>query len=216
MAIKERPILFNAEMVRAILEGRKTQTRRVVKFPNLPTKLGSWESTTIGGEGVFTIGKDGVKVPAPEEVGMWHTQTGKLIACPYGKPGDRLWVRETWAAPHKYDHLPPRLISKDANLYYPATEDTGGLIKRPSIHMPRWASRIDFEITNIRVKRVQDISSWDAWAEGVSCGCTKPIPQCAGNVAAFHELWVSINGPESWDANPWVWVVEFKRVEARN
>ena len=142
--------------------------------------------------------------------------------CPYGQPGDRLWVRETWAAPHAYDHLPPRMISQEARIHYTATEERGGLLWRPSIHMPRWVSRITLEITAVRVERLQDISEADALAEGIY----KPLgsqfwhTNPSANILpgetpqwAYRNLWESISGPCSWDANPWVWVVEFKRHE---
>ena len=124
-------------------------------------------------------------------------------------------VRETWAAPHAYDHLPPRLIPKDARIHYAATEDRGGLLWRPSIHMPRAASRITLEVTGVRVERLQDISEADAIAEG--CGMLKPYSDHWQHRDVAKEeyrlLWESINGPGSWDANPWVWVIEFRRVE---
>ena len=165
-------------MVRAILDGRKTVTRRIVKARDL-----EWMDV-----------HQGLREPDNAE------------RCPYGQPGgDRLWVRETWAAPHAYDHLPPRLIPQDARIHYAATEDRGGLLWRPSIHMPRWASRITLEITGVRVERLQDISEADAISEGT------PFP-CGGWVGGYQKLWESIPGPGSWDLNPWVWVVEFKRV----
>lgn len=138
--------------------------------------------------------------------------------------GDRLYVRETWAAPHAYDHLPPRLIPQDARIHYAATEDRGGLLWRPSIHMPRWASRITLEVTAVRVERLHDISEADAVAEGITYHdrmqgfhteegrhfhCTDPRQSYAG-------LWEQINGPGSWDANTFVWVVEFRRVGDEN
>lgn len=130
--------------------------------------------------------------------------------------GDRLYVRETWAAPHAYDHLPPRLIPKDARIHYAATEDRGGLLWRPSIHMPSWASRITLEITGVRVERVQEIDIADASAEGVtdtgSLILDKAGNEQGGPIAEYAVLWESINGPGSWEQNPWVWVIEFKPV----
>ena len=134
--------------------------------------------------------------------------------------GDRLYVRETWAAPHAYDHLPPRLIPQDARIHYAATEDRGGLLWRPSIHMPRWASRITLEITGLRIERLQDISESDALAEGIEYS-ERFNGYCIGMAEHFNShdprqsyfsLWEAINGPGSVEANPWVWVVEFKRV----
>lgn len=182
--MRERPILFSAAMVRAILEGRKTQTRRVVK------RCGLWEST----------GGDGMR-PMPE-------------ACPYGQPGDRLWVRETWGTG---GYFPYPYAYRADGVEYPNER------WKPSIHMPRAACRLVLEITDMRVERLQAISEADAAAEGAehatepcdhvrrSCaevGCLGPTHR-----AGFADLWASINGQASWDANPWVWVVEFRRVE---
>ena len=130
--------------------------------------------------------------------------------------GDRLYVRETWAAPHAYDHLPPRLIPTDARIHYAATEDRGGLLWRPSIHMPRWASRITLEVTGVKVERLQNISEADAIAEGTPGG-HGAIPGYSYNATPtehYKWLWESINGPGSWDANPHVWCVSFKRLGA--
>jgi hypothetical protein len=196
----DRPILFSAPMVRAILSGTKTQTRRAVK---------GWPLEWLA-PGMFT----------PE-----YVADPANAACPYGVPGDQLWVREAWAAPHAYDHVPPRLTPPDARFHYLASEERGGLLGRPSIHMPRWASRITLNVTGVRVERLQAISEADADAEcfgGNYPGEVLPelfpgspdrwghlsIPEC------FRKLWESINGAESWDANPWVWVVEFERAEA--
>ena len=185
-------------MVRALLDGTKTQTRRIVKARDL-----EWMDV-----------HQGLREPDNAE------------RCPYGQPGavvdsghriggDRLYVREAWAAPHAYDHLPPRLIPQDARIHYAATEDRGGLLWRPSIHMPRWASRITLEITDVRVERLQSISTADALAEGVNVHPShhgKPCTSLYSPVQAYRDLWEQINGPGSWDANPWVWVVSFRRV----
>jgi len=203
--VRERPILFTGAMVRAILSGSKSQTRRVVKYqaPDLVDDDG-WPLVDRSIDGIGEV----------------------RAACPYGQPGGgRLYVRETWAAPHAYDHLPPRLIPQDARIHYAATEDRGGLLWRPSIHMPRWASRITLEVTGVRVERLQDISEVDAISEGVrqmrdgsECwvgregprGLVTPWPTAR---EAFRDLWQSINGPDSWTANPWVFVIEFKRIK---
>lgn len=125
--------------------------------------------------------------------------------------GSRLWVRETWAAPHAYDHLPPRLIPKDARFHYAADEERGGLLWRPSIHMPRWASRITLEITEVRVEKLNEISEADALAEG----CPPNATNAPDDIARFwyRLLWDQINGPGSWEANPWVWAVSFRRIK---
>jgi hypothetical protein len=211
--MKERPILFSAPMVRAILAGTKTQTRRAVKLPH-ENRLGVWEPTRFGGP---TGGRTAFGKTIPEQGGIWHTRTGDHLACPYGQSGDRLWVRETWAAPHSDDARPPRFIHCDwTQIHYAATEERGGLLWRPSIHMPRWASRITLEITSVRVERLQDITNEDARAEGV---LPEYAEQCVSRghpytaIPLFLSLWSSVNGTESLAVNPWVWVVEFKRVE---
>jgi hypothetical protein len=172
--MKTRPILFNGAMVRALLAGTKTQTRRVAKGLAL-----EWLSE--GFEPAFV---------ADDANGL----------CPYGHPGDRLWVRETWR--------PVNEVHADYAADYNAS-DLGSLGPwKPSIHMPRWASRITLEIVSVRVERLQDISEGDAIAEGVGGDVT--VTPCF-SVDRYRELWESINGPGSWEANPWVWVVEFKR-----
>ena len=201
--MKESPILFSAPMVRALLAGTKTQTRRIFK-PDRMTWDANGRYTTYamrGGE-LSTTGS------GPFKPSSW------LHYCPYGQPGeDRLYVRETWAAPHAYDHLPPRLIPQDARIHYAATEDRGGLLWRPSIHMPRWASRITLEVTGVRVERLQDISEADAEAEGIDF--IRHYPDADETLTAkvlYEVLWESINGPGSWEANPWVWVIDFRRL----
>jgi len=205
--MKERPILFSAPMVRAILEGRKTMVRRVVKL-------------NIAGR-VHIRGFD------------WHPNDPNAVrACPYGVVGDRLWVRESWKTYATLDHLPPSKIKPwGPGMEYLAGGSTAmgqplhGMGKsRPSISMPRWASRIDLEITGVRIERLNQISNEDILREGIrseSCnicvhtggsGCD----HCLSLVKPFRELWDSINGKtpgKTWDDNPFVWVVEFKRGE---
>lgn len=200
--MKERPILFSAPMVRAILAGTKTQTRRAIK--------------TVGNDGGFVLVEqdDGSYWPRRSDDGesifVTVRERGKEyvheipMACPYGAPGDRLWVRETWAAPHNCDHLKPSEIDDGWRIHYAATEDRGGLLWRPSIFMPRWASRITLEVTDVRVERLQAISYEDAVAEGIDHEYPKARAQ-------YRDLWESINGTGSWAANPWVWVVELTR-----
>jgi hypothetical protein len=209
--IKERPILFNGQMVRAILEGRKTQTRRVIK-PQFRTK---W------GHGV-RIGHDSfsIHVDIPDANGGW-----KWIDCPFGKAGNRLWVREThWFRStdgivtyadgsfrtHPSAIIGSKYIHADDVDNWPKMAKSFGFKSVPSIHMPRWASRIALEITGVRVERLQDISIDDATAEGITLAECKRKNQ--GAVSCYRDLWQSINGFGSWDANPWVWVVEYKRV----
>ena len=214
--IKERPILFSAPMVRAILEGRKTVTRREVK-PQ-PPEGHKWRGWVVDSTCSREIG-----------TASWGDGTGALqrnsvyARCPYGKPGDRLWVRETWSADAQVDSIAPRDLSHGEPIHYAAdgaVRQTGCSMINPgkgrtSIHMPRWASRILLEITDVRVERLQDISRADIWAEGLQCPPELASDDVSPNYrdwypAAWRELWESTGG--AWNANPWVWVVEFKRV----
>ena len=204
-SVKELPILFSAPMVRAILEGRKTQTRRVVKPNDLP-------GAPVSGFLAYTLcdGRFGFASDDNEWV------------CPYGQPGDRLWVRETFG---QYNPGDPATGMPDRSklvTVYPATDEVPfigfdeddnwverPLPMKPSIHMPRALSRITLEVKGVRVERLQDISDEDALAEGVRSGDFG----CAYPRFAFGELWNSINAKKCpWESNPWVWVVEFERV----
>ncbi len=198
--VKERPILFNGAMVRAILEGRKTVTRRQIN-PQFPSSVK---------EVLPYVAHRDIWVPrdpeSPDE--PWEEQ---VRVCPYGKPGDRLWVRETFAV---YGD------EKFAAIHYRADRphDVGrkGVGYKPSIHMPRWACRILLEITNVRVERLQDITEEQAEAEGVRA-CEHdldPDGNCYSATELLSILWSSLYGVDNYNANPWVWVVEFKRVEA--
>lgn len=192
--MKERPIIFSGPMVRAILEGRKTQTRRIVK------NIKFYDDRTV----ILAGKKTTITLPKGDSVVGW---------CPHGKPGDRLWVRETWAIMSKSRQSAwkgeaiPKHLMESVELVYRADEDYGPGIYRPSIHMPRWASRIDLEITDVRVERLQDITEEDAMAEGAY-----KSPAAGNYRMGFGEIWESINGSGSWSKNPWVWVIEFKRV----
>lgn len=191
-------MIFNGEMVRAILDGRKTQTRRQVKFPVIDKNM----SCELAGN---------------ELAG--ELAAGNYRNSPFGKPGDRIWVRETWA---RYN-----IDQNSHEMAYRATtpEDwpEGGRW-RPSIHMPRWASRILLEITNIGAQRLNSISQADAARQGLirlpATGryCLNQGDQYFGGAShdareVFSWLWESIYGEDSWKANPWVWVIEFKRIE---
>lgn len=207
--MKSRPILFNTPMVRALLDGTKTQTRRAMKpqmvYGNVCGLFNSW---------YLPKGKDGGT--------LWPNAKEQILAtCPYGQVGDQLWVRES------FDFLPaggpdqpqacqivywatgttePRDAPIDYNPMIYAHEKV-----RPSIHMPRFASRITLEITSVRVERLQDITRGDCMAEGC------PFPNIAKETDPkgwYSDLWTSINGADSWGKNPWVWVIEFKKVTA--
>lgn len=251
--MKERPILFSALMVRAILSGAKSQTRRVMK-PQ-PVKAGSfWEWAGAGWSMDL-----GPIYPVPG-----HTLS---VRCPYGQPGDLLWVRESWRigawcveegslcidyrdGPRKEwieiedgdefekywiqcsEELEHKGIEPDADGRYTWEPGSSPLRWRPSIHMPRWASRITLRITSVRVERLHTIGEKDAIAEGIEYdagGDDWPNQPHEGGFrnylskydacdllpnASFRSLWRSINGDDSWDANPWVWVIEFERVES--
>ena len=229
--IRERPILFSGPMVRAILEGRKTMTRRVVKpQPHAGVNAVKWQDVII--TGCNTQGQSGF---AMMRGGVIESEA---IRCPYGTPGDRLWVRETFGFGSGFGGKTRKVFYKCSRHDVPAAyccdwgpdDPSNGYIApddhwRPSIHMPRWASRITLEITGVRVERLLEISEQDAIAEGVERVRYANDPHDAGfrdylgDVVlrsarhSFETLWVKINGRESWDANPWVWVVEFRRVE---
>lgn len=208
--MKQRPILFSAPMVRALLDGSKTQTRRVLAHPG-----GDWTNDGLGRitskhpkQGRFGLFvRRGLSTDFPE---------CDIVPCPYGQPGDRLWVRETWA----YGiHAMAAARDENGPFVYAADGTTQGRLCdrwRPSIHMPRTASRITLEITGVRVERLQDISNDDAYSEGTGTWAAETAKD--GNKwpsmpRAFQGLWESINGAESWSTNPWVWVIQFKRLE---
>lgn len=234
----DRPVLFSAPMVRAILREikapgtGKTQTRRVLKLPTkgeyIRPDMGGWAPTTSGGEGVFRFGRDGSRLPCPEEVAIWNRTTGTTITMPY-QVGDRLWVRETWAVGSIYDGMPPRDINPEGKpgwcgIRYAATDARLGIKDRSSIHMPRWASRITLHVTDVRVERLQDISEEDAIAEGIEWreGCwgtwdADGTMRCGGSGdprEAFRCLWININGSDAWASNPWVAAISFRPVLA--
>ena len=220
--MKERPIIMSAPMVRAILAGRKSMTRRVVK-PQ-PTS-----------DDIDNVGDCETII---------DMATGSYIRCPYGHPGDRLWVRETWAwlewchqgsyafTPPEEPTYPPHYVAADggrrAVVHRAGTEKNAWGMKgepkwRSAIHMPRTASRITLEVTDVRVERVQEIGGEDARAEGIRldrCGCeicARSSQLCpadaSSHVEEFAHLWESIHGAGSWAADPWVWVLTFRRLE---
>lgn len=188
--MKERPILFSGPMVRALLAGTKTQTRRVVKMKHYH----QIEERDDGSPWPWMY--DGER----EENSWMH--------CPYGQPGDRLWVREAFC---KIIGQSGGWIETDYRATYThgfRLGDSLGIRKKwtPSIHMPRDASRITLELTGVRVERLQDISEADAQAEGAYTD-----PACPA-YDAYRDVWEQINGPGSWAANPWVWAIEFRRL----
>lgn len=211
---KERPILFSGAMVQALLAGRKTQTRRVIKWHEREDVIEPEDDNFL-----IDPEKDGVMWPYQKRSKPDGCVDEIPLPCPYGVPGDRLWVKETHyiggGRRVRYAATPDVLRMEDGT-----TETAiGGLPARwrPSIHMPRWASRITLEVVSVRVERVKDISAADAEAEGVGYEETRCDGECSSTpcsmaVGAYAKLWDSINGDGSWAANPWVWVVEFKRV----
>lgn len=224
----ERGMIFNSEMVRAILDGRKTQTRRIVKGADGAVKF--FKEWDINGKEVFVV------LGEKDHTGM-NPVLG-AISSPFGAVGDRIWVRETFQGPLVHEELfeeyrayPEKFETPEYCEYAadggvrPEYCDLDDNLRHgwlPSIHMPRWASRILLEISDVRVERLNAISEEDARAEGIidggclncgepePCGCANPEPDATD---AFAYLWQSIYGQENWNANPWVWVIEFKRIE---
>lgn len=210
--MKETPILFNGPMVKAINANVKGQTRRSIKriagFGKI-TEFGA--SDTRGYEWQFRDRRH-----------LWNELRNDelLRRCPYGQPGDLLWVKH-----------PCRVVGRSAFGFrvadggFPAEGNDRFFYwdkfphhvpkegKSFGMGLPRMLSRLTLRITKIRVERLNEISSQDAWAEGVRCSCTSPVPTCKGNIDAFSQLWESINGKSSWATNPWVWVVSFKHEE---
>lgn len=224
----ERPILFSAPMVRAVLAGTKTQTRRVVRWKGMDAGLNAGFSGLSAAHYCTDAPQHGWALYSRDGAARWQTRTA-ATHCPYGVPGDRLWVREAHALENRYRNVWCRYRADDAHCAVPAPAfvEIARPGWRPSIHMFRWASRITLEVSDVRVERLQAISEADAIAEGV-----EPIPD-TGPVAGpnrfsiyieggwhnaptaagtYGMLWDLINGAGAWDANPWVWVVEFKRL----
>lgn len=244
-AAKERPVLFSGSMVRAILSGSKSQTRRVVKHKWTHLWQEPWYATgrvlddLTNQPGSFME----FRHRSQDEAGYAGSPASTLVPCPYGQPGDRLWVRETWQGPimggdefeNEYRDDPAKFQTPEHCFYaadggsppeFVDADDNLRCCWRPSIHMPRWACRIVLEIVSVRVERLQGISEEDAIAEGIkrhpSCtngwlrgpihGDQNIVDITAFPRLAFRSLWESINGPESWNANPWVWCITFRRV----
>lgn len=236
--MKERPILMSAPMVRAILDGTKTQTRRIIS----PRPQVAWQLKACG---ILTC--EAHKLNA-QQVAVFDRLDGfnQPYKCPYGQPGDQLWVRETWQGPLLDEEQreefrqdgsdafkKPEFCAYRATDTLDAVDDDGKELGwRPSIHMPRWASRIQLEITDIRVERLQDISEADAIAEGIEPNWLGDLkdwkpeehgwinylngedgPEAYTAKESYQSLWESINGAGSWNANPWVWCITFRRLK---
>lgn len=224
--MKERPILFSGEMVRAILDGRKTQTRRVVRIDDSPVLVGK---NVLRRQRGIPADASNVRMCGPYlkcDAPAGSDTVSSRVTCPYGAPGDRLWVRERFFVNH-WDCVrgplpkshpecnPPGGLAEiiyradgDFSAHYEQPE--GPQVWRPSIHMPRWASRITLDVVSVGVERLQAITEDDARAEGpVLCG-----HDCGDARGHFQALWDSINGKRaSWAVNPWVWAVEFRKVQ---
>jgi hypothetical protein len=230
-------------MVRAILDGTKTQTRRVVK--GAPE---DWSPVQPQVYAPTIVDRHGFEQPGPDAFGAGDEQGDHWIRCPYGQPGDRLWVRETWgyrcSSSTQQSGLFMNTVGYRADdarqTFGPMPMDGAGLPQqrdrapdealekweaylnrywrqwRPSIHMPRWASRITLEVTAVKVERLADISEADAKAEGAEPYRlpVHPDREHLRHVDGYHDLWESINGPGSWALNPWVWCVSFSRLGA--
>jgi hypothetical protein len=220
--VKERPILFTGPMVRAILDGRKTQTRRVAKVQKIPMWqfwTGFWEPDNPEDYEV----EPGTWMGAIEYDTFDGRQYDEHIIgkCPYGKPGDRLWVRETFATRHPYDLEEEHLTYRADYLELSEGILSAGWGWKPSILMPRAASRITLEVTSVSVERLQDITEADAIAEGVytneqaieKLGLPKDTKLTGACVDKYRIVWESINAKKyPWESNPWVWVIEFKKL----
>lgn len=215
--MRTRPILFSGLMVRALLAGTKTQTRRVIKRP---LKHPGWTEYCYFGPSKNDPNARSVAI----ECGPDYPDTDEdVVPCPYGAACDLLWVRETWA------HVPLReadggqgdkmgpIYRADGDEAFEAIPDEWNFIGpwRPSIHMPRWASRLTLRIRGVRVERLQDISTEDAEAEGWPGPDDASTIRSAYPIAWYSHLWEQINGAGSWAVNPWVWVIEFDRVSTQ-
>lgn len=217
--MKERPILMHARSINGILEGRKMQTRRIIKIPQV--YLSSYGASIV--KMSMVDGEALIEGWPKQEREMGNFGRCQRIKCPYGQPGDRLWVRETWR---------PKPWAKDRHSHpevaYRADDKSGSLNQnleilkkllpgwKPSIHMPRWASRLNLEVLSIDVQRVQDISEADAKAEGCQIPevmhADEPI-ESYDYRTYFRALWDDTNGAGAWERNDWCWVVDFKRIE---
>lgn len=227
--VREKPILFNSEMVRAILDGRKTVTRRPVKPQPLTLRGGGiqfpWATFFANGT-VHTWDRDGVggenwnanEHPSENKYAESLKRTPYEGACPFGQVGDLLWVRETFLEQECVCQASPAALrsgcrfcsGRGLDVIY-KTDHPNLVGFKPNIHMPRWAARIFLEVTDVRVERLRDISEADAMADGGWTYATCPFHKAP--VKSFEQLWDAIYGKEfPWASNPWVWRVEFRRL----
>ncbi len=218
--MKETPMIFSGDHPPKVQDGTKTMTRRVIKLPGAPNHLGQWEATYLGGDGTT---KDSLGNIVPRIDGIWHTRTGKFLKCPYGQVGDLLYCRETH---YRWGHWAKNGFTKTGKQKWTFKAESNEVYfidnppcavqrnsfrgtawyKRPSIFMPRWASRITLEISEVRAERLWDITTEDCIAEGMFWG--------GAVISGFIELWDSINGKRyPWAGNWWVWVLSFKVVK---
>lgn len=209
--MKERPILLNTPMVQAILSGQKTQTRRIVN--KAPTTEINHRLIALDNGWNWQVDQQGI-------VPTMHREIHNPMVCPFGQIGDRLWVRETFRL-YDLDECPhadfPCGCPRNGTPLYKASHDCGDGEKwKPSIHMPRSACRLILEITNIRIERLNDITSEDAKAEGFDYSTHPSAIQMGYAIGAktnFRVTWEQIYGHNEWNKNPWVWVVEFKVIQ---
>jgi hypothetical protein len=229
MTPRVKPIPFIKPMVKALLDGCKTQTRRIIKLPTkgqyVHPKMGGWEATTVGGPGVHR--RDGT--PEPEKVAIWHQTTGYCLVTAY-QPGGLLWVREAWRTEARFDDLPPRDIPPTALRSFEADydEDPNDGCRgryRQGMFMPRVFSRLTLRVTDVRIERVQEISEADAIAEGASQYSSaiglhrnRPYDPALNGIyrEGFSELWEQLNAKRGfgWDVNPWVAAITFDVIKA--
>lgn len=220
----KRPILFSAPMVRAILDGRKIMTRRIIK-----PQPRQWEARVIditephynedeGGWGQVRTHWSSPSNSMP--MGEPEREEWAPMRCPYGNPGDLMWVRETWQSDVRNVGTKPSLIEPTEPVWFAAGGDPARAGEmsicatgwRPAIHMPQWASRITLRVMDVRVERLHAITEADAEAEGAEPVMVPPDGGSCPHVEGFRDVWNSINGSGAWDANPWVWVVRFDLV----
>lgn len=213
-------------MIRALLDGSKTQTRRVIKLPTKThrgspiyenPKMGGWGAGTIGGKGCYLDPM--LTVPAPERACVSHQTCGTTVV-PWPNIGDRLWVREAHAILPRTAYRGSIGTGSITQIEHPTDEYSAAVFRegfdrsgpprwRPSIHMPRWSSRLTLNVTDVRVQRLHDISDGDAIAEGAPAADIRMHPEMGTARHWFADLWNSIHGPDAWDANPWVTAISF-------